>query len=436
MSFALPNALRSFLTLRASRAAVCCLTAAAALSCTALARAESGWTRWGGPNQDWKIKCGKLAGEWPDSGPKKVWTRELGEGYSSISEENGKLYTMYREEGEDGKEVAICLDAKTGETVWERKYKAKPSDEHVMEFGAGPRATPLICDDRVYTIGVSGIMHCLNKADGKVIWKHDLWKEFKGTVLNHGYSSSALDYGDTVIAMVGGKGHSLMAFRKDNGKVVWKKQDFKNSYSTPMIINVDGQDQLLCFMAEELAALNPENGELLWRVEHKNQWGQNVCLPVWDAKDHLLFITSVAQGGSKCLKLSRDGDETQVEEVWANPKLQIHHSNAIRLGDTIYTSSGGRGPGIFYAVDVKTGDIRWKERGFAKATFVYGDGKFFVVDEDGNVGLVEPDPESFKIKASVPLLTKAAWTHPTLVGKRLYLRDRKVIMALDVGKSS
>jgi outer membrane protein assembly factor BamB len=420
---------------RTSRASFMFLAAVVVAPPAGPAQAESGWTRWGGPHQNWKADCKKLADQWPADGPKKLWNRDLGDGYSSISEEDGRLYTMYREAGDEGKEVVICLDASTGETVWERKYRARPSDEHVMEFGAGPRATPLICEDRVYSIGVSGMMHCLNKADGKVVWKHDLWKEFKGTVLNHGYSSSALDYKDTVIALVGGKGHSIMAFRKDNGKVAWKKQDFKNSYSTPMLIDVDGQDQLLCFMAEELAAVDPANGKLLWTVKHKNQWGQNVCLPVWDAEDHLLFMTSVAEGGSRCLKLSRNGKKTTVDEQWVNPRVQVHHSNAIRLGDTIYTSTGGRGPGLFHAIDVKTGEILWKERGFAKATFVYGDGKFFVVDEDGNLGMIKPSPEALDIITTVPLLTKSAWTAPTLVGDRLYVRDRQVIMALDVGKS-
>jgi outer membrane protein assembly factor BamB len=417
-----------FLPFTVSILAICLLTGTMSLA------ADGQWTQWGGPDQDFKAHCDKLADTWPDAGPKKIWSRDLGDGYSAIIAEDGKLYTMLR----DGdQEAVICLDAKSGKTLWETKYDAQPAPGHVVQFGTGPRGTPMINGERVYAIGVSGVMHCLNKKTGDVQWKQDLWKEFGGTVLQHGYSSSPFVYKRTVIAMVGGKEHSLVAFNKWNGKVVWKKQDFDNSYSTPKLINVDGQDQLVCFMANEVAGIDPSSGDLLWSFKHGNQYKQNVCMPIYSNDDHIMFISSAADGGSRGLKLTKDGDKTTVKEVWNNKKVGIHHSNAFRVGDYVYLSTtSGNGPGLFYALNAKTGEVAWRERGFSKATCLYADGKVIILDEDGNLGLAVCTPKEFDVKSQVPMMERSSWTVPTLVGDKLFVRDRKHIVALDLSASS
>ncbi len=394
---------------------------------TAVAQAQ--WTQWGGPAQDFKVSSIDLADRWPESGPPVLWEREFGEGHSSIIVNKDRLYTMGRS-GE--KEAVFCLDTKTGKTVWEHAYETTISDGHVREFGIGPRSTPLLDGDRLYAIGVSGLMHCLNAADGKVEWKKDLWGEFEGTELNHGYSSSPFAYKDKVIVMVGGEGHSLVAFDKKTGEVAWKRLDFGNSYSTPRLITIDGQDQLICSMAGEIVGVNPDNGDLLWQIEHANQWGQNIILPVWNEEDrHLVF--SSAQTGSRGVTLARDGDKTTIKDLWEQKKIRFYHTTPIRVGDHIYGSSGEMSPSFFSAINVKTGDVAWRKRDFAKATCVYADGKFIILDEDGVLGLATATPDEFKIHSKVKLCEPKAWTVPTLVGKTLYIRDQNRIMALNVG---
>jgi outer membrane protein assembly factor BamB len=404
--------------------------------------AAAQWTQWGGPNQDFKAEGCTLARKWPDKGPKKLWTRKLGEGYSSIIVDDGTLYTMYRtteEDKEKRKEVVVAMNAADGKVLWQRKYEAPIPKNHVAQFGIGPRATPLVYGDKLYTIGVGGKMHCLDKKTGKVKWSHELWgDEFGGTVLKHGYSSSPIGYKDTIIVLVGGKGHSIVAFDKDSGKVVWKMHDFINSYSTPKIVEVDGKDQMITFMAQEVIGVDPGSGELLWKFTHKNQVNLNITLPIWDQKEHTIFITSPA--GSKGLKLSEKDGKYSVEQVWEDKRLIVLHTTAVRAGDTIYASSGsggrgggGGGPSFICAVNAKTGATAWKERGFSKANLIYADGRFIILDEDGNLALTECTPESFKVISSTPLLKKVAWTVPTLVGKTLYVRDQDKIFALDVG---
>jgi len=403
--------------------------AVTALAFSALANsvAMAQWTQWGGPNQSFKVDSKGLADKWPDDGPKKLWTRDLGEGYSAVLAENDRLYTMYRD---DKREVVICMDAKTGDTIWEYKFKSTPAEGHATQFGTGPRSTPLIAGDRIYAIGMSGKMHCLNKEDGKKYWSVNLWKKYKGNILNHGYSSSPIEYKDSIIVLVGGEDQSIMALDKLTGKVKWKQLSYKNSYSTPKIINLKGEDHMVTFMANEIVGFNPNNGHYMWSYEIGNQWKQNICMPVID--DDILFL-STSGAGSRGLKLTKNGDKIDAKEVWTSRKVQFYHVNSIKVGDYVYGSSGSRAPNFFSAVNIKSGKIAWRERGFALATCVYADGKFIILDEDGMLGLATATPEGFTVLSKVQILDKVAWSVPTLVGKTLIIRDKTKIMALDLG---
>ncbi len=389
------------------------------------------WTQWGGPGQEFQAASRGLATEWPEEGPPKLWSRELGDGYSAILAEAGKLYTMYRT---DEKEAVISLDAATGETLWEHRYDHSPHEGHVAQFGEGPRSTPLISGNRIYTIGVAGKMHCLNKKNGKVVWSHDLWEEFGGTILNHGYSSSPIEYGNNIITLVGGEGHGIVAFDKKTGEVAWKNQDFENSYSTPRILEVDGQKQLVVFMATELIAVDPENGALKWSYPHENQWKQNIAMPVMADSKHLFLSSPTA--GARGLKLTNKGEKTEVEEIWSTRKIQFYHVSTVRDGDYVYGSTGTMGPAFMAAVNIKTGEIAWRERGFAKANLLSAEGRVYILDENGVLGLASVSPKEMKLHGKAEVLEKAAWTVPTIVGRTMYLRDKKTIMALDLGSGS
>jgi outer membrane protein assembly factor BamB len=390
--------------------------------------AADDWPQWGGPHRDFKSDVKGLPPEWPEGGPRRVWSRPLGDGYSSIAAEGGNLFTMYRR---DKQEVVIALDAASGKTLWEYGYDAPFSSEYILEQGPGPRATPLVTADFVFASGATGILTCLDKKTGKKIWSHDLIKEFNGTVRVRGYSCSPLAWKNTVIMMVGGKGNAIMAFNQKDGAVVWKKHDFANSPSSPLLINVDGQPQLVAFMFNEVVGINPDDGELLWSHPHTTDYGLNISTPVW-GEGNLLFFTSAYGGGSRVIKLTRQNKQTKVEELWFHRRMRVHFSNCVRIGDTIYGSTGDFGPSPFAAVNVRTGDLLWRDRNIAKASFIYADGRFIIVDEDGNLALASPASGGLKIHSKVPLLASNAWTAPTIAGNKLYVRDRKDILALEL----
>ena len=390
---------------------------------------SSDWAQWGGPQRNFKAQVKGLATAWPATGPRRLWQRELGEGYSGIAAEHGKLFTMYRI-GDN--EVVIALDAATGTTVWEYSYAAPFSPEYDMSHGPGPHATPLVTGNLVFTSGATGKLHCFDKKSGKLLWSHDLLKEFHGTLRVNGYSCSPIAYKDKVVMMVGGQASSLVAFNQKDGSVAWKKHDFKNSTSSPIVINVDGQDQLVAFMYGEVVGVDPSNGNLLWSHPHPVEYGLNTSTPVW-GPDNLLFISSGYNGGSRVIKLNRVGDKTTVEELWAHGLMRIHFTNAIRVGDFVYGSSGDFGPAPFTAINVKTGKVLWRNRSFPRASFLFADGRFIILDEDGHLLLATATTEGLTVTSKVDLLSNQSWTVPSLAGTRLYVRDRKNIMALELG---
>jgi len=390
--------------------------------------AADDWPQWGGPNRNFVITSARLADSWPPDGPRRVWERDLGEGYSGIAVQSGQLFTMVHRSGQ---EVVVALDASSGKTIWEYPYDVAFLEEMNMDTGPGPHSTPLVVGPLVFTTGTTGRLHSLDRKSGRVVWSHDIFKEFGGTVLVRGYSSSPIAYGQTVIVPAGGQGRALMAFSQKDGSLVWQKQDFRNSHSSPTLIQVNGQDQLVVLMHKVIAGLDPKNGDLIWSLPHELIGDHIVFTPLW-TEENLLFYSSAYNGGSRLLQLSKDDGKTSVKELWFNNKMHIHHGNAIRVGGQIYGSSGDFGPAFMTAIDVETGKILWQDRSFSKATLIYADGKFIVLDEEGNLFLARMNSQGMTVISKASLLKSKARTPPSLVGTRLYLRDRQKLLALDL----
>lgn len=433
---------------------LCALLVAAAGGAAASGAGE--WLQWGGPHRNFVADSKGLAPAWPQSGPKKLWSREFGDGYSTVLVDDDTLYTMCRD-GDN--ESVVAMHAHDGATKWEFKYPAPFVEKEMdMSFGPGPHATPLIVGDRIYSVGVTDVMHCLSTRDGKPLWSHDLHKEFGATIMGRGYSCSPLAWKDTVIVSAGGKDLGLIAFKQSDGAVAWKSEPFgrtapaatqpkaeaqdasadigepfDNSHASPILITLDGREQLVMFTTKELMGIDPADGRTLWAHPHTTQFGANIATPVWCGDDLIFCSCAYSPGGSRLVRLkTRDGKVTP-EEVWYSRNMRIHHGNAVRLGDRIYGSSGDFGPAFFTTIDLATGKPVSRERGMKKATCVAADGKLILLDEDGVLALAEPTAEGVRIVSRVDLLDNRAWTAPTLVGTRLYIRDRKTLMALDVG---
>ena len=394
------------------------------------ARPGADWPVWGGPNRNFLSPVTGLLPSWPATGPTKIWTRALGEGHSASAVEGRRLYTMY---SNATGEVVAALDTATGKTLWEHSYKTAFADTGGGDIGNGPFAMPQVVGERVVTVGGTGRLYSLEKRTGRPVWTHDLYEEFGASPMRFGYSCHALPYKDLLIMSIGGSGKSLIAFNQADGKVVWAKHSFPNSHSSPLLITVDGQPQVVALMGQQVVAVDPMTGNLLWTHAHPTQYDLAISTPSW-GPDNILVVSSSYEGGTRALHLTQAGGKTTVKQLWHNPRIRVHLGTMIRVGGTIYGASGHDGPAPITAFDVKTGQVLWNSgREFAKAQLVYADGKLIVLDQDGVLALATPTSTALTVQSKVQLLTKVAWSPPVLAGGNLYIRDRKTIMALKVG---
>src|SRR5262249_2301980 len=186
--------------------------------------------------------------------------------------------------------------------------------------------------------------------------------------------------------------------------------------------------------AHFIVGFSPTSGSEFWRHEHKEiDAGINVSTPVW-APGNLLYVGTAYAVGSRVLELHQSQGRTVVKEVWANNHLKLHFGSAIHKDGHLYLSSGHSGPTFLTAIELKTGVVKWRDRQFAKAQLLAADGKIILLDEDGNLGLLRVSPEKLEVLSRASILKHLAWTIPTLVGTRLYVRDRETIAAYELGK--
>jgi outer membrane protein assembly factor BamB len=400
--------------------------------------AAAQWPQWGGPHRNFTADAAALADAWPEDGPPVLWRRALGDGYASIIVDEGLLYTMYRVEHD---EFTIALDARTGRTVWEHKNHS-PYTPAMAEYGAGPHASPLAVGQRVFSVGSNMHLHAFDKRTGKVLWRHDLVAEFGGEVPHYGYASSPVAYDGTII-LPGPCSRTqeapLMAFDQATGKVRWRNEPHAETqseqfeYSSPLLVTLDGEQQVVFLGSERISGFKPNDGTLLWSRPHANRTGVNCAMPVWDRRG-LLFCSAAYDSGARLLRLRHTSPTTAAEELWYTRKMRIHHGNALILGDSVYGSSGDFGPAFFMALDLETGKRLWVHRGLRKATFVYADGKFILLDEDGRLVLAKANAGGLEVLSACKLTERYSWTAPSLADDTLYVRDRKHILALDVSR--
>jgi outer membrane protein assembly factor BamB len=402
------------------------------------AQPPAAWPQFGGPTRNFVISSTTLATSWQSGSPRQLWSRALGEGHSSIVSDGRALYTMYRPAGlmqmvrRSQEEVVIALDTATGKTVWEHRFPAPTSDMD-FSYGAGPHSTPAIAGDLVMAVGSHGQLFALNRRTGRVAWSHDLVKEYGGARFDRGYSPSPLLYKDTIVLPVGGRARSLMAFRVADGTVAWQGGTLGVAPASPMLITVDGEEQIVLFGADAVGGIKPVAGTLLWSHPHRTDYGLNISTPVF-GPGNVLFVSSAYSGGSRLLQLQRVGEKTVAKELWFTNRMRVHFGTVARVGERYYGSSGDFGPSFMVAVDAKDGRVAWQNRGLARASFVYADHKFVMIDEQGTLAIAEIHPTGLNVLAKAELLTGEAWTPPTLVGTTLYARDRKNIVAVALGQ--
>jgi outer membrane protein assembly factor BamB len=396
------------------------------LSSLAATRAED-WPSWRGPRGDGTWHAPKLPDRWPAGGPKRLWSRPIGGGFAGLSVVGDRLYTLDRDAkpggtDSDGVERVVCLDTSDGNVVWQHAYPTKYGP--LGGYNNGPRAAPTIHDGRVYTLGAVGHLHCLDATTGKLIWSHDLVREFQAVVPEWGFAGAPVIDGDRVIVHAGVPDGCYMAFDRQTGREIWRSLSDPAGYGTPILIDAPAGRQLVGWTPENVHGLDPATGERLWSVPYKVTYGVSIATPIY--RDGLVFVTGYWEG-SKAIRLGPGRkDATLAWEDTKTPRGLM--AQPLYRDGHVYTVERTRG---LVCTELATGKTLWddhrltpKARNPHSSMVWVNDGdRVLILNSAGELILARLSPQGYREDSRTKVIDGQVWGHPAFAGNRMYLRS-------------
>lgn len=400
-------------------------------------RPVAGWPQWQGPNRDNISPDTGLLKTWPAGGPKLLWTYDkAGMGYSSPAVVGDRFYSQG---AWDGQEYVFALDAKTGTKLWECAIGPMLRQNR----GDGPRGTPTVDGEFVYSIGGQGDVACVKASNGDKVWVKNMRRELGGTMQSGwGYSESPLVDGDRVVCTPGGKDGTIAALNKKTGEVIWRSTDLtdKAAYSSIVATTIGGVRQYVQMTGDSVSAVAPKDGRLLWRFPRVSRVAA-IPTPVC-SKDYV-YVTSGYGTGCTLLKIKKEGGKFEPEEVYANKNMSNKHDGVVLLDGYVYGYSEGKG---WECQDFLSGKIKWLARGkFDKGSVVYAEGHVYCYSQrDGTLVRIKASPAGWQEDGRMKLPRMSdmprppsqrrdnVWTHPVIANGRLYLRDQDLFFCFDL----
>jgi outer membrane protein assembly factor BamB len=354
----------------------------------------------------------------------------LSGGFSSVAVADGRVFTQTKEKNQ---EVVVCLDAATGKGRWRYRYDCDYGTHPSFTGGArpqartGPRATPAVDGDRVYSLGATGILLCLETKTGRKVWQQDLLKIGDCDCPRHGYCSCPLVVGDRVYVHPGGpKGKSIAALDKKHGTVVWQALDDPVGEGSPVWVEVHGSPQVIFFTALGAIGVAPKDGKLVWRYPWKTRFDLNIATPIYAAGK--VFISSNYGTGGAVFRLK---DEGEPETVWKARTMQNHVSTSVLYEGHLYGFSELR----LRCVDFRTGAVKWDKPGLGRGSLVVADGHLIALGDHGQLLLAKAVPDRYTQVSRCQVFDREmlTWTVPVVSGGRLFVRSENALLALDLG---
>ncbi len=381
--------------------------------------AAEDWPQWRGPQRDGISTETGLLREWPAAGPPLVWKASgAGDGYSSIAVSGGRLFTM----GAVGEvEMVLAFDEATGRRVWSTAIGKRFRNGE----GDGPRGTPTVQGGRLYALGASGDLACLDAKTGAIVWRLNVLEKFGGRNISWGLSESPLLAGGRLFINAGAPGASVVALDAGDGALVWKSQDDQAAYSSAMTAEVGGIVQAVVFTGERALGLRLSDGGLLWSYKRVSNGTANIATPI--VRGNRVFLSSNYGTGGALLDLTASGSAVSAREVYFTSSMQNHQSTSVLVGEHIYGFSGT----ILTAIRFADGELAWKDRSVGKGSLSYADGRLYALSRSGVVALVEATPAGYSEKGRFRIETgsQPTWGPPVVANGRLYIRDQDTIYA-------
>ena len=377
------------------------------------------WPQWRGPNRDGRSVEKGLLKDWPAAGPPLAWRASgAGEGYSSFAVAGGRLYTLG---ARAGTEYTFAFDVASGKKLWEVANGKRFDNDR----GSGPRATPTVDGDGIYSFGASGDLSALEAATGKVLWTVNVLSKFGGSNIQWGLSESPLVLADRILVNAGGP---IVALKKTDGSQIWKSNGEPAGYSSAVLHEAGGVRQAIYFTHTRVVGVDVNNGKRLWSYEQVANDIANIATPV--VRENRVFVSSDYGTGAALLELTPSGGGMQAKEIYFTRDMRNHHSSSVLVGDHLYGFSAA----ILTAMNFNDGHVAWRDRSVGKGSLVFADDRLYLYSERGTVGLAEANPTAYREHGRFQLKSGdlPTWSHPVVSGGKLFLRDQDNIYAYDV----
>ena len=372
------------------------------------------WPEFRGPNRDGIQPGVTLDEDWDANPPKELWRIPVGPGWSSFAVAGNRIFTQ-EQRGEN--EVVVCYDGRNGEQIWVHEY---PSRFWEVVGGAGPRATPTLSEGSLYAYGANGELRRLDAASGSLIWEHDTREDSGREPPQWGFSSSPLVSDGLVIVHAGGEGDKgLLAYDIDAGQLKWTAASGNDSYSSPHLATLGGEQRLLMLTNRELGAYDVATGELVG--EHAWQYeGYRVVQPLVFGEGSILLGSPMGTG-TRRVDSEWDEDELLFEEQWTSTRLCPYFNDYVVHQGHLY----GFDNNIFACLDLEQGKRKWKggRYGNGQVLLLPERDQLLVITEDGELVLLRATPDKHLELAKYRALDGRTWNHHVLVGNRLYVRN-------------
>jgi outer membrane protein assembly factor BamB len=386
--------------------------------------ASTDWPQWRGAERNGVSRDTGLLRQWPRSGPSLAWTAsQLGAGYGSVAVAGDRIFVQGMKNRQS---VVTSLDRASGKAVWSVTLGSAQENDR----GSGPRGTPAVDADRVYVLTENGDLVCLMVADGKIVWRRNILKDFGGRNISWLVSESPLVDGTRVIVMPGGRNAGIAALDKMTGATVWVTKELSDEagYSSPVVADVQGVRTIMAFTGNAAVGVRATDGRLMWRHGSPANNTANITTPVY--ANGKVFFTSAYGTGGALLQLQAKGESVTAQEIYFTRNMQNHHGGVVLVEGYLY----GFNNSILTCLEFETGKVLWRDRSVGKGSVAYADGHLYILSEDNVVGLVEASPAGYRERGRFTIADQGwpSWAHPVVSGGRLYLRNQNVLASYDV----
>jgi outer membrane protein assembly factor BamB len=395
------------------------------------------WPGFRGPNRDGRRDGVRIRTDWRQHPPRLVWRQRIGPGWGSFAVVGNRLFTQ---EQRGDQEAILCYEAETGKEIWAHLDQAR---FYEPVGGPGPRGTPTFHKGKLYTLGGTGRLNCLDAAGGNVLWTHDIVADSGATTQQWGFTASPVVAQSIVTVFAGGPdGKSVLGYHAESGELAWAAGEGQHSYSSTHLARLHGCEQILMATDAGLTSFEPATGRVLWKHstaagkgEQPRANGAPIAQPT--VLDDSEVIYGTADGGTRRIPIKHEGNDWSTSEVWHSRALKPYFNDMVVHQGHIYGFDGASTI-LFACIDLKDGKLKWKERGYGggQVLLLPDQNLLLVLTEKNEVALVETSPEKRKEICKLPLLQGIkSWSHPVVARGKLFIRNDQEAASYDVSEA-